>query len=264
MKAYQIVDLTNPVSVEYHEISKQSFQPAIDEGLIEEIIPVQAITPTAGLDQWEDKFNWENSLTHIDNQDGDGTISPTERSGNISHWLLMQRQSESDERFLIMEHDAYLLDLTRFRRCIKFMNRHDMCYANMGLFMSCYSYNKHAAGWMWNELIKNQLPINCGPYGVAERLYKNYATHYLSKRNYLGKKWCFMTHMNNCKHIGFGKTAEEMFATYNFTPDVSDLVIPTTQCIKRSLGITQEHQNYNEHLQENPWNRSNAFILIDD
>ena len=46
MKAYQIVDLTNPVSVEYHEISKQSFQPAIDEGLIEEIIPVQAITPT--------------------------------------------------------------------------------------------------------------------------------------------------------------------------------------------------------------------------
>ena len=90
MKAYQIVDLTNPVSVEYHEISKQSFQPAIEEGLIEEIIPVQAITPTAGLDQWEDKFNWENSLTHIDNQDGDGTISPTERSGNISHWLLMQ------------------------------------------------------------------------------------------------------------------------------------------------------------------------------
>ena len=61
-----------------------------------------------------------------------------------------------------MEHDAYMLDLTRFRRCIKFMNRHDMCYANMGLFMSCYSYNKHAAGWMWNELTKNQLPINCG------------------------------------------------------------------------------------------------------
>ena len=130
--------------------------------------------------------------------------------------------------------------------------------------MSCYSYNKHAAGWMWNELTKNQLPINCGPYGVAERLYKNYATHYLSKRNYLGKKWCFMTHMNNCKHIGFGKTAEEMFATYNFTPDASDLVIPTTQCIKRSLGITQEHENYNEDLQRNPWNRSNAFIVIDD
>ena len=48
MKAYQIVDLTNPVSVEYHEISKQSFQPAIEEGLIEEIIPVQALL----LQQW--------------------------------------------------------------------------------------------------------------------------------------------------------------------------------------------------------------------
>ena len=127
MKAYQIVDLDNPVSVEYHEISKKSYQPAIDEGLIEDNIPVQAITPSNGLEEWEDKFNWSKSLAQIDTNNGDGTISPTERSGNISHWLMMKRQAESDERFLIMEHDSYLLDIDRFRRSIKFMNRHDMC-----------------------------------------------------------------------------------------------------------------------------------------
>ena len=35
--------------------------------------------------------------------------SPTEKAGMCSHWELIRRQSESDERFLIMEHDTYLL-----------------------------------------------------------------------------------------------------------------------------------------------------------
>lgn len=263
MKAYQIVDLENPKSVQYHEISKESYKPALEEGLIEDIIPVQAITPSNGLEEWEDKFNWDKSLAKIDSKHGDGTITPTERSGNISHWLLMQRQAESDERFLIMEHDSYLLDLDRFRRSMMFMNRHDMCYANLGLFMSCYSYSKHCAQWQWELLTDHNFPINCGPYGVAERMYKTYADNYLVKNNYLDKKYCFMTHMNNCKHIGFGKTSQEMFETYNYTPNVSDLEIPTTQVIKRDLLITQDHVNYAQHLKEHPWERSNAFVVID-
>ena len=113
--------------------------------------------------KWENKFNWENSLSKIDTNHGaDGHISPSERSGNISHWLMMKRQAESDERFLIMEHDSYLLDIDRFRRSMMFMTRHDMCYANLGLFMSCYSYIPKAfAYWQWDLLVEKNFPINC-------------------------------------------------------------------------------------------------------
>ena len=107
MKAYQIVDFDNPVSVSYSKISQDSFRPAIEKGYISEIIPVQAVTPK-NLHKYEDMFNWETDLTQISGYDK--KITPTEKSGNISHWLLMKQASETDERFFIMEHDALMLN----------------------------------------------------------------------------------------------------------------------------------------------------------
>ena len=92
-----------------------------------------------------------------------------------------------------MEHDAYLLDADDFEKAYEFMLEHDIAYATLGLFMSCYSNNKHSATWMYEQLIReNNVPVNCGPYLMAEKLYKLYAKHFLSKRNYLGKEYSFM------------------------------------------------------------------------
>ena len=265
MIAYQIVDFNSKVSVEYSRISQESFAPAIEAGIISEIIPVQCVTPFT-LWQYEDDFNWDKTLVEMEKK-GEGTITPTERSGNISHWLLMKQQGETDERFLILEHDAYLTDLGMFEKCIDRMQQHDLCYANLGLFMSCYSYNKHTANWCWELLTEHQLPINCGPYGVAERMFKTYADNYLAKRNYLNKHFTYMTHYKDMEHIGFGKTSQDMFKTYNFRPlDSNDphpeFRMPSTQVVSKSLKVTQNHHNYDEIFIENPWKRTKAFKVI--
>ena len=97
-----------------------------------------------------------------------------------------------------------------------FMLEHDLAYANLGLYMSCYSYTPHAAQWMYEELTRNQLWVNCGPYAMCEKLYKNYAEHFLSKRDYNGQEYQFLMPYRNHELLGFGKTPKEMFDIYNF------------------------------------------------
>ena len=247
MKAYQIVDFDNPVSVSYSKISQDSFRPAIEKGYISEIIPVQAVTPK-NLHKYEDMFNWENDLAQISGYNKQ--ITPTEKSGNISHWLLMKQASETDERFFIMEHDALMLNSFNFKMCMDVMNEHDMSYANLGMFMSCYSYNKGSASWMYDQLIReNNVPVNCGPYLMAEKLYKLYAKHYLSKRDYLGKKYSFLQPFRDHEKLGYGRTERQMFHTINFTRETYRAMhpymkTPSTQCWSDELGLTQNHHNY--------------------
>ena len=268
MKAYQIVDFENPVSVSYSKISRDSFRPAIEKGYISEIIPVQAVTPKT-LHKYEHMFNWEHDLAEISGHHK--TITPSEKSGNISHWLLMKQASETKERFFIMEHDALMLNSFDFKMCMDVMNEHDMSYANLGMFMSCYSYNRHCAKFCWDLLTEDGFPINCGPYGVAERLYKTYATNYLERNDYDGKELTFMTHYHDVTHVGVGRTAEKMFEVYNFNridekrginnPDT--LPLPSTQVISRKLMITQDHEYPVSVINEQPWLRNSAFVVID-
>lgn len=262
MKAYQIVDFNNPVSVEYSLISRDSFRPALERGLITGIERIQAVTPET-LPQYEGMFNWREDLTGI--KKGGRGITDTEKSGNVSHWLLMRKQSESDERFLIMEHDAFMLNSFKLEECMDFMNEHQLSYANLGLFMSCYSYSRSAAEYCWGLLTKEGFPINCGPYGVAERLFKTYADRKLKPNGYFGREFTFMTHHSDMKTIGPGKTAKDMFDAYNGPPDASgpEFDLPTTQVVSRRLKVTQIHDGYSDELVMEPWKRSPAFAVID-
>lgn len=247
-----LVDFDNPTSMEYSEIARKSWQPAIDLGLISEIVLQQCVTPKT-LNDHKPLYHWRKSLALIDASSNQKEMSPSEMAGMCSHWMLMRRQINED-RFLIMEHDSYLLDVDDFSTALGAMIRHDVPYANLGLYMSCYSYNKHAAEWMTNELIVNQLWVNCGPYAMAEKLYKNYAQHFLSKRNYNNEPYAFLQTFKNHEVIGTGKTADDMFRIYNFevgdrrgfesTDGMTTFRTPSTQCFKEGLGVTQHHHNY--------------------
>lgn len=249
MKAYMLVDFDNPVSVRYSEIAIDSFKPVIQRGILD-IIPTQCITPKT-LPTVENDFNWQKSLATIDMKKGRETkpMHETEKAGMCSHWELMRRQRYED-RFFIMEHDAYLLDADDFEKAYEFMLEHDIAYANLGLFMSCYSYNKHSATWMYEQLIReNNVPVNCGPYLMAEKLYKLYAKHFLSKRNYLGKEYSFMIPFRDSDKLGYGRTEKEMFQTINFARETWRALspymnTPSTQCWSEELGLTQNHHNY--------------------
>lgn len=89
---------------------------------------------------------------------------------------------------------------------------------------------------------------------MAEKLYKNYADHYLSKRNYNNKPYTFIQTFKNHEILGTGKTSKDMFKIYNFevgdrrgyqsTIGMQTFKTPSTQCYKESMGVTQVHHNY--------------------
>jgi hypothetical protein len=260
MKAYMIVDFDNPVSMKYSEIARESWEIAHKRGLLSGIELYQCVTEQT-LKKHREKYNWQRSLAQIDGGEKNSKqMTLSEIAGMSSHWDLMRKQGEETERFFIMEHDAYLLDVDVFEECMEFMYEHDIAYANLGLYMSCYSYNRHAAGWFYDELTRNRLPINTGPYGVVERLYKNYATHYLSKRNYNDRQFQFMHPFTNLTKVGVGSHAEEMKNAYNYpAPDpVFGFPTPSTQVWSESLGVTQDHANYTG----NPKTQRGSFYKI--
>lgn len=88
--ALQIVDLNNPLSVEYSKRSIETFNPV---NHLLEIIPFQCFTPaTIPTDNvYKDKKN----------------RTLFEQACFASHYYLVKKLSEG-ENFIIMEHDAYL------------------------------------------------------------------------------------------------------------------------------------------------------------
>lgn len=256
-----LCDFNNPVSMEYTEIALESWE----NTNIFDIELVQCYTPDT-IGELEQKFNWQSLLSTI--QIGSKSTS-SERAGDISHWEMMRKRAESDERFFVMEHDAYLLDEDRFKEMLEFTLKYDLDYSNLGLFMSCYSFSKEAATGMYDLLVNEKFPLNGGPYGCVERLVKTYMDGYQSDKWYR-----FMTHGHN-NEVDYGTTSADLFYIYNngrtdhrigkVWQHRSGFTIPSTQVIKKSMGITQQHEygQKSQMLYEKPWHRSPYFKIID-
>ena len=90
MKAYQIVDFNNPISVDYFNYSMTSFIPVRD---LLEIEQVQCVTP--------------DTLPASVKLDPSKKRTKTQEAVLMSHYLLIKRLAEGEE-FIIMEHDAFL------------------------------------------------------------------------------------------------------------------------------------------------------------
>lgn len=278
LKFYQIVMPDNEASMEYHEISKASFECVSD---IIEIIPFEAITPQhPDFEEHQSRYNWQWSLMTLDNKDKklrfdfEEPHSPTERAGMCSHWELMRLASLTEERFWVTEHDTYLWPEHEdvFRYLVSIVGTRNLEYANIGLFMGCYSFNRDLAHHSYHLLSQKQFPINCGPFGVLERLYKTYCSLQFEKsERYKLKEFTFLHPWANGDSLRFGKSKEEMFDTYNkFDRDIFPHLPrsfwspnPTTQVVKKDLMVTQEHRLYPESMQMEPWKRSPRFKVID-
>jgi GR25 family glycosyltransferase involved in LPS biosynthesis len=266
MKVYQIVCTDNPISLEYMDISRESFKPLIDDGTLE-FHTFDAITPQhPDFDDYVAKYDWRPSLALMDLGKPVEDHSPTEKAGMCSHWELMKLQGQSDERFLIMEHDTYLLEehIDTFKNLLDYITRKNIHYANIGLFMGCYSMSKHCAGWMYSLLHDQKFWINGGPYGIMERLFKNYTEHYLRKRNIDFMDNTVVHPWNECDTLYFGK---DVFQPYNrpnprrFHPDT--VPVPTTQCVSKRLKVTQDHHRYKDLWIEQPWVRHHYMKVLD-
>lgn len=269
MIAYQIVIKGDLVSERYAAISRRSFQPAIDAGIISEIRTFDAITPQSpNFQEHVDRFRWESSLMNIDINSGKNKDdhSDSEKAGMCSHWELMKMQSQSNERFFIMEHDTYLLPqhLNVLRLLIDFTLDEDPIYVNIGLFMGMYSFDPQCAHYQYDLLRNRNFPINCGPYCTLQRLFRTYTTRHLEKPeiNYYGKMVTVIHPWNQCTTLGFGRDC----GLYFNKPDLdqeNNIPTPTTQVISKRLLVTQDHHGYPDRHIEKPWTRHNYFHVIE-
>ena len=278
IKFYQIVIPDNPVSMEYHELSKKSFEPVND---IIEIVPFEAITPHhPEFEEHESRYNWQHLLSNDskhNTRNFQQPHSPTERAGMCSHWELIRQRSLTDEPFFVTEHDTYLIPEheNAFRESLELWEDYDLHYANIGLYMGCYSLSRTFAEQA-TILLNNQFPINGGPYGCMERLFKTFLSgSHVNKPfektdEYHNQEKTFL-HPVAEGGLRLGKSEREMHRCYNARHvhpiDLSHQIKrSTTQMIKRSLGsksVTQHHQAYGEaHIKE-PWQRPGNFHLID-
>jgi hypothetical protein len=267
MKAYQIVMVGDERSEEYAEISRKSFEPALDDGVIDDIITFPAITPNSpDFDEHVNKYTWSRSLMFADTiHDGQykEDHSPTEKAGMCSHWELMRRQSESDERFFVMEHDTYLLDVDMFTKLVHKIEHSDVMYANIGAFMGCYMFTPEVAAWQYDLLVNKEFPINCGPYCTLQRLFATYTTEVLKRNDYFGVNptvihpWCHIDTLH------FGRNVQKPFNKPD--PDIENnpWKTPTTQVVSKRLAVTQHHHSYSEEMIKKPWKRCNFFHVID-
>lgn len=267
MKAYQIVIKDNEVSEEYARISRKSFEPLIEAGVIEEIVIFDAITPDSpNFDEHVSRYNWESSLMVGDLRGSNpDDHSPTEKAGMCSHWELMRMQSESDERFLVLEHDTFFLaeHFDVFCDLIEIIQVEDVLYANIGLFMGCYTLHKHTAKWMYEILTKGKFPINCGPYCTLQRLFRTYTTRYLKKNNYMGIDPTVIHPWHSCETLFFGRRVEIPFNEHDPDRKYNEWKTPTTQVVSKSLAVTQDHHGYQQNFIDHPWTRHKYFHVID-
>ena len=267
MKAYQIVIKGNEVSEEYARISRESFQPLIDAGVIEEIITFDAITPESdNFEEHVSKYNWKPSLMVADLQGSNpDDHSPTEKAGMCSHWELMRMQSESDERFLVLEHDTFFLEehYEVFCDLIKFIEKEDVLYANIGLFMGCYVFHPDTAKWQYEILTEGGFPINCGPYCTLQRLFSTYTNAYLKKVNYRDVDTTVIHPWHKCTTLFFGRKVGTPFNDFDPSPETNRWKTPTTQVVSKRLAVTQDHHGYSQHFIDHPWTRHKYFHVID-
>jgi len=269
MIIYQIVIKGDARSEEYAAISRASFQPAIDAGFISEIKIFDAITPSSeNFEEHVSRYNWAPSLMHADKKSGKKIEdhSPTEKAGMCSHWELMRMQSLTPDRFFIIEHDTFLLQehLDVFGELIDYSLSREPMYANIGLFMGCYSFTQATAAFQYSLLTKQNFPINCGPYCTLQRLFRTYSTWHLEKADirFFGKEVTVIHPWADCDTLGFGRECGIYFN--NKDPDKKNSIpTPTTQVISKKLKVSQDHHTYIDLHIEQPWLRHNYFHIIE-
>lgn len=266
MKAIQIVMKGDERSEEYAEISRQSFQKAIDEGYIDSIETFDAITPDSDTFQEHvDKYTWSKSLMTLDLVSGKemDDHSPTEKAGMCSHWEIMRQVAESGERVWVMEHDTWMIRdrWESFKLLTEYAE--GTLYANIGLFMGMYSLDPRFAHWAYHMLTNQDFPINCGPYCVLQRLFRTFTTDHLKREeiDYFGIRNTALHPWGGCDTIGIGRNIEPYFN--RFDHGKTGIPTPTTQVISKRLCVTQDHHGYKDVHIEQPWTRHKFFHVID-
>lgn len=155
MKAIQIVNLNNPVSVKYHKHSLKSFEAVKD---VLEIEPFQCFTP--------DTLPTDHTYKEKNNR------TLYEQACFASHFHLVKRLSKG-ESFIIMEHDAYLWPdrINIFYELMALMEKYSAFY--LGISNEFYTLNESIAKIYVDKVVNKK--ITGGPMTTALQSINEYS-----------------------------------------------------------------------------------------
>ena len=167
IQAKMIVDFDNPVSMKYMELSLKSFKPLSD---ILEITPVQCTKPETlpirvKADEDRPSYLRENERTFDRFFGGDFEDNPVYQSIMHSHFKLWKELVESEDRLIIMEHDAALINEYIIRKHLENFMLFDIFMP--GACMEFYSMSPRWAKMLIDHLLNFPKSKRLsGPYGV--------------------------------------------------------------------------------------------------
>jgi len=244
-----ICSLKSKVSREYVNMSIDSFDPLIQKNYISDVklIPYVAVETL----RFRELYNYTN---HLEFGQRNKKFEPTEISLQETHIDLWDSILDNPDKNWIGEHDAYLYPdmVDDAMRLLDHIHVVDPYYANIGLY-TCFYYINNDAIKMFKELLVNKgFPINSGPYGLLERLFKTSMDRYVKdeRGGYGNKEFNYVLPYANHKTLNFGMSPTDIHIPFNF-PDRdaknNPNKTPVTQIYSHRLSTTLHHRGHKKN-----------------
>lgn len=242
-----ICDLNDPKSREYVSKSVDSFDPLVSSNYITDINFKKPVS----VDNL-DKSQLHNYTVHLENGQKNKKFYPSEISLQETHieiWNSYHKQKTKNH--WIAEHDAYLYPdkIDDAKKLIDSVIEVEPYYANIGLY-TCFYYVNFEAIEMFKELLGPyyNFPINSGPYGLLERLFKTSMDYFIKddEGNFGDKKYNFILPYADHKTLSFGKSPRDIHMVFNYhdpDPKNNKHKTPITQLYSHKLSTSLEHHS---------------------
>lgn len=155
-RAILICDLKNPISVSYSKLAMKSWEQV--EGV--KVERWQCYTPDTMYDapfeiQWGE-FSSAGKYARDPHR-----ITPTEKACLTSMFHWWKHIADTGERVLILEHDAFVRDVSKLNVLLKIMPQTDLW--NPGIACECISLSKEFAEYCMKKWLKLGDVIDAGP-----------------------------------------------------------------------------------------------------
>lgn len=168
MNAYMICDLGNPLSVAYSKVSLDTWTDVKSV----DIQRVQCVTPaTLESEPYSNELSWAETLRmpwKITSQAR--YFTPSEKSCFTSMFKLWVKQAETSDRFLILEHDAYVRDAKKLNSLLEKIHSYDVWLP--GIALETVSMSQRFAMDFVDHIHRSK--IDLGPMGLMKEFFEEY------------------------------------------------------------------------------------------
>jgi len=227
-----ICDLSNPTSLQYSEISRKTFESTSKIN----IELWQCFTPETRINS-PYKIQWAEYDDRIKYKGKQRTIPDQEKACFESHFYWWMHIAETEEQVIIMEHDAFCKNVSKFESLVDQIPNHTLW--NCGIGMECYTMLPSFAKFIRTVFLNTTAAV-----GPMAELWDNINSFYDMKKhlNQDIKPTLWPTHWRNNK-IRSALNPMDCLSIEN-----SNYIqnAPVTQCYNNTLGNTiKRNRPYN-------------------